>query len=131
MIQAEVRDAISELVGAIRSTDASRTYIETQSEYSTNQELAQLRLRYAQMIQDFQRKQEDGDYTQEDIDAVREIQMQVNSHPAAQAVIEAKQQLQGLLRECNQSMSRILGMDFAQIAAVNSGCGCGDGCGSC
>ncbi|AFG36374.1 YlbF family regulator [Spirochaeta africana] len=130
MLSIEIREQAAGVAEAIQAAPESQRYIEAQSEYSGDPELIDLRNRYTDLIQDFQRKQTDGSYTQQDIDAVREVQMQVNGHRITQAVIGAQTELQDLLQACNQKMTAVLGMNFAQIArsASASSCGCGGSC---
>lgn len=128
MLDIQTQEAVKDFVEAVQSSNESQRYIAAQTEYSANPQLIELRGRYTDLIQGFQRKQADGSYTQQDIDDVREVQMQVNGHPAAQEVLTTQAGLQEFLQACNQQLSTVLGMNFAQIARSTASCGCGGSC---
>lgn len=128
MIDAQIQDALQQFVGDLRETDAMQEFINAQTDYANNPDLKSLRDSYTEMVQDFHRKQSDGTHSQQDIDDIRAIQMELQDHPVTQKVYMSQENLQGLLRGCNQRISTRLGLDFAQIAGSAGGCG-GGSCG--
>lgn len=126
MLDIQIRDAVSDFVQTIQNAPEIQRYVHAQTEYSSNDELKQLRAQYSELMLGFQRKQAAGTYTQEDIDEVRELQMKVNGHRVTQDVMIAQEDMQEILRACNEQISTVLGMNFAKIAGMD--CGCGGSC---
>ena len=79
---------------------------------------------YNTQVQSFQKQQTEGTLTQADVDGLRELQSRINSHPAAQRFIAAREEIAALVHDCNQEMSTVLGFDFAAVAGPRGGCSC-------
>ncbi|THB67977.1 MAG: YlbF family regulator [Spirochaetaceae bacterium] len=123
-----IQDATEAYIKGLKGTSQYEEYLVAQSHYSSNQELVDLRTQYADLVEQIQRKQAAEEEFHEDVDKVREIQRQVGQHPVTLEVIRSQKILQSLLRDCNQQMTSVLGIDFAGIAAPRHECG---GCGGC
>jgi cell fate (sporulation/competence/biofilm development) regulator YlbF (YheA/YmcA/DUF963 family) len=57
-----------------------------------------------------------GNLTQQDIDSLRSLQEQVNGHPVMVNYFTKQQEAVNFLREINQEINELLGLDFAQLA---------------
>lgn len=60
--------------------------------------------------------QANGNLTQQDVDALRSLQEQVYGHPVMVNYFTKQQEAVAFLREINQEINELLGMDFAQLA---------------
>ena len=87
-------------------------------------EFVRLSESYNGLAQQLQQKQSDGSLTQEQINELRELQAQINSHSAAQRFIAAREQNAALVHDCNHEISSILGFDFGAVAGPRGGCSC-------
>lgn len=89
-----------------------------------DEEFATLRRSYGETVEQFRQKQSDGTLEQTDIERLRELQNEVNSHPIAQRFIAARDEIAALVQECNQEISHVLGFDFGSVAGPRGGCSC-------
>lgn len=87
-------------------------------------DFAKLRNVYSETTEQFRQKQSDGTLDQQDIERVRALQNEVNSHPVAQRFIAARDEIAVLAQECNQEISSVLGFDFGSVAGPRGGCSC-------
>lgn len=68
------------------------------------------------------RGQTEGALTKESIDRYRAARERATSHPTIIAFAQAKQDATASLPEVNETISELLGWDFAQMAAPAGGC---------
>lgn len=76
-------------------------------------------------LQDRQRRlllkqQNDGDITQEEIDDLRCLQREAQTHPLISAYFQAQQMAQSYLPDVNYEISQILGFDFGALSGAGS-----------
>ena len=81
-----------------------------------------LRTTYSERLPKLQRKQADGSLAQEDINAMRSLQEQINGHPVTVEMLRTQKQATKVLQESNSTISEILGFDFSATAASPAGC---------
>lgn len=60
--------------------------------------------------------QASGKLTQEDLSTLRSLQQQVSANPTLVQFFTSQQAAVNFLREINQEISELLGLDFAQLA---------------
>ena len=66
------------------------------------------------------RKQSSNNVTQKDIDELRAVQAQVQANDTIQAYATSQQLAVAYLRDLNQEISQLLGVDFAGLAKQNT-----------
>ena len=76
-------------------------------------------------LQDRQRRlllkqQNGGDITQEEIDALRRLQREAQTHPLISAYFQAHQIAQSYLPDVNYEISQLLGFDFGALSGAGS-----------
>lgn len=77
-------------------------------------------------LQDQQRRlllkqQNGGDISQEEIDALRRLQREAQTHPLISAYFRAQQIAQSYLPDVNYEISQILGFDFGALSGAGAG----------
>ena len=71
---------------------------------------------------EIRQKQERGQVTQADIDVLRAIQQQAQSNETIMQYATMQQNAVNFLREINQEISELLGVDFARLAKQSTCC---------
>ncbi|MDZ7795286.1 MAG: YlbF family regulator [Spirochaetia bacterium] len=122
MISRELQNTADTLVTALEKNESISAYQAAKRRSEENEELKQLRATYSELLPELQQKQADGTLTQEDIGSLRSLQEQINQHPASVELLRTLQEATPILKECNSTISRILGFDFSAHAAPPSGC---------
>lgn len=69
---------------------------------------------------DLRRRQ--GDVTEEDIDRLRRLRREVEANPTITAYVESQDAATAYLREVNQDLSQLLGLDFSALAKRGGCC---------
>ena len=122
MISRELQNTADAFVTALEKNESISAYRAAKGQSEENEELQQLRLTYSELLPELQQKQADGTLTQEDIKNLRSLQEQINQHPTSVELLRTLQESTPILKECNSTISRILGFDFSENAAPPSGC---------
>ncbi len=130
-MEKEVQEAAERLGDCIRQDSAHLSFLEAHSVYGSDQELKELRAQYGELATIIREKQAAGEHFQEEIQAVQEIQQKIGQHPSTQAVLDAQKCLQDLFICCNEKMTEVLGINFADLAAAQQDCGDCGGCSGC
>lgn len=68
------------------------------------------------------RKQADGSVTEAELGELATVQAQVKANATITAYAQAQQEAVNFLREINQEISPLLGVDFASLARQTSCC---------
>jgi cell fate (sporulation/competence/biofilm development) regulator YlbF (YheA/YmcA/DUF963 family) len=71
---------------------------------------------------EIRQKQQRGQVTQEDIDVLRAMQQQAQSNETIMQYANTQQNAVNFLREINQEISRLLGVDFAALSRQTGCC---------
>ena len=71
---------------------------------------------------EIRQKQQRGQVTQEDIDVLRALQTQAQSSDTLMQYANTQQEAVSFLREINQEISQLLGMDFAALSRKTGCC---------
>ena len=79
--------------------------------------LAEIRERQQRLLL---KRQNGGDITQEEIDALRRLQREVQTHPLISAYFRAQQIAQAFLPEVNLEISELLGFDFGALSGAGA-----------
>ena len=122
MIDNQLKLAAEEFVRNLSSSQAVKEFKSAQTEYQNNPDVKKMREEYVSVAQNFQQKQSNGTLTQEDINVIRQLQTNLNKHPAIIRYAQAQQMMVMMLQDCNSAISEMLGFDFAATAAPTSSC---------
>ena len=71
---------------------------------------------------EIRQKQQRGQVTQEDIDVLRALQTQVQTSETLMQYAKTQQETVNFLREINQEISQLLGVDFAALSRKTGCC---------
>lgn len=67
------------------------------------------------------KQQNGGNITQEEIDALRQLQGEAQRNPVIMGYVQAQQQAQALVSQVNMEISQLLGFDFGGLAGARGG----------
>jgi len=115
-------EAVEEFVRNLSSSQAVKEFQSAQTEYQNNPDVKKMQEEYVSVAQNFQQKQTNGTLTQEDINVIRQLQANLNRHPAIIRYAQTQQMMVMMLQDCNSAISEMLGFDFAATAAPTSSC---------
>jgi cell fate (sporulation/competence/biofilm development) regulator YlbF (YheA/YmcA/DUF963 family) len=82
----------------------------------------ELLLRLGQLQSEIRASQARGPVTQADVERLRNLQREVQFNPTIRNYAEIQQAAVVYLREINQEISQLLGIDFAALARPMRGC---------
>lgn len=115
-----LNDVMQEAAGAlIENLLASETFIHWQQAHiclNEDRHARALLERLSQAQARLREKQTNGGVTQADVDALRAIQQQVQSNKVIMDYAHTQQEAISFLREINQEISQLLGINFASFA---------------
>lgn len=122
MMEAKLQEAAERFIETLQTNETVARFQQAWGVFENDTELHALRSEYTQLVEAFQRKQVEGTLAQEDINRLRELQQKVNTHPSTTALLEAQNEVQAVLDDCNAALSNTLGFDFAATAAPAAAC---------
>lgn len=123
MINENLKNKISHFVNSLKNYDSYTEYEKWLAANSDDDELNKMRAEFGKLRKHFIENQNNGNVTQEEINRLRELQSELNSHPIVKNLINSQNDLIPILQLCNQRISAEIGLDFAQNAAPSSCCG--------
>jgi len=117
-----VTERVRELVEALRAAPAIEQFRAAEARFRADTELgliqAGLRLSHERLQKAQREKRHDPRLFQE----VRDAQARLQRHPLVIEFVEARQAAQDLLRETNQEMAEVLGVDIGGSVGRAGGC---------
>jgi cell fate (sporulation/competence/biofilm development) regulator YlbF (YheA/YmcA/DUF963 family) len=109
-------------ITALESNDSFRAFRTATRDFEESGDLQILRERHSEYMTDLQQRQSDGSLTQDDISRLRAIQEELSGHPLTREFLRCREEITGILADCNQTISEILGFDYSATAAPASVC---------
>jgi|GEM_PF-901028 cell fate (sporulation/competence/biofilm development) regulator YlbF (YheA/YmcA/DUF963 family) len=106
-----------EFICALESTPVVRHYAEAAQRFETDPEVQA----FMEMLQHFEKMQQNGEVPDEQLQRLREAQTRIQSHPAVVEFLDARDAAAGFLQQTNQVISQILGLDFGRTAGPAAG----------
>lgn len=117
-----VTERVRELVEALREAPAIELFRAAELRFRNDEELGQmqagLRLKYQQLQRAESEKRHDPRLFQE----VRDMQARLQRHPLVVEFVTARQAAQDLLRQTNEAMTAVLGVDVGASVGRAGGC---------
>lgn len=123
MLNEQLKNKINSFVQSLKKRDSYIEYEKWMTANNNDEKLNSLRKEFGKLRKHFIENQNNGNVTQEEINRLRELQSELNSHPIVTKLINSQNDLIPMLQLCNQRISEEIGLDFAQNAAPSSCCG--------
>jgi cell fate (sporulation/competence/biofilm development) regulator YlbF (YheA/YmcA/DUF963 family) len=112
----ELEQATDNLIQNLLASEAFFTYQQSLATMNSDSQARTLLERLSAHQAELRRKQSVNSVTQSDVEELRAVQMQVQANPAIMAYAQSQQDAVNFLREVNQEISQLLGVDFAALA---------------
>jgi cell fate (sporulation/competence/biofilm development) regulator YlbF (YheA/YmcA/DUF963 family) len=116
----ELYQATESLIQNLLAAEPFQAYQQSQTAMNTNSQAHTLLERLSTLQTGLRRKQSSGGVTQTDIDELRAVQTQIQAHDVIMEYARSQQDAVAFLREINQEISQLLGVDFAALAKKSS-----------
>lgn len=121
MLDATLEAAARKFALKLRSSAPIATYWRAKARLEADKQAQNLLAELRQRQQALTLKQQNGNgITQEEIDALRRLQGEVQRNPVIMAYVQAQQQAQAFLPQVNLEISQLLGFDFGALAGARS-----------
>ena len=112
----ELHQATDSLIENLLASESFLAYQRSATNLNANPQARFLLERLSTLQTELRRKQGNNSLTQLEIDELRTVQAQVQSHTVILAYAQSQQEAVSFLREINQEISQLLGVDFAALA---------------
>ncbi|MCC5934529.1 MAG: YlbF family regulator [Candidatus Cyclonatronum sp.] len=119
-----VQKSLETFADALLASEQSAAFVNARSAFESDATAMDLMTRLNTLSFELSRKQHAGTIEQHEIEQYKGIQQEFINNPVVAELEQRERMLVELLRECNQEISGILGLDFAKDATPSS-CGCG------
>lgn len=116
----ELQQATESLIENLLDSEAFLVYQQSQSRFNSDSDARGLLDLMSTLQAALRHKQSANNVTQSDIDELRAIQEKVQANEAIMAYAQSQQNAVAFLREINQEISQLLGVDFAALAKQNT-----------
>ena len=113
-------EATQSLTQNLLASEPFLAYQHSQARLEADQQARSLLERLSTLQSNLRRKQVNGGVTQAEIDELRSVQAQVQTNAAIMAYARSQQDAINFLREINQEISQLLGVDFASLARATT-----------
>lgn len=118
-LPSNVETAAKTLVESLLQTPTMVDAQQAKRSMEEDAETQSLLKRYATAQSDLRSRQTSGSITQQDINFLRELQLQVQTNPKVTAFVEAQRFARFLLDETSSELSEALGIDFTAMSATS------------
>ena len=116
----ELFQATDSLIQNLLASEPFLIYQQSQAKMNTDPQAHGLLEHLSSIQTEFRRKQNANSVIQSDIDKLRAVQAQVQTNDVIMAYAQSQQDAINFLREINQEISQLLGVDFAALAKQNT-----------
>lgn len=118
----ELYQATESLIENLLASESFLAYQRSATDLNANPQARFLLERLSTLQAELRRKQSNNSLAQVDIDDLRTVQAQVQENVTILAYAQAQQEAITFLREVNQGISQLLGVDFAALAKQKTCC---------
>ena len=119
-IPAALQAAADSLGKSLRQAEPVAGYHQAEARLTTDTQASALLRDLMDVQADLRRRQ--GDVTEADIDRLRRLRQEVQANPTITAYVESQDAAAAYLREVNQDLSQLLGLDFSALAKRGGCC---------
>ena len=116
----ELAQATDSLIQNLLASEPFLVYQQSQAKLNSDSQANGLLERLSTLQAGLRLKQSSNSVIQSDVDQLRAVQAQVQANDAITAYALSQQDAVTFLREINQEISQLLGVDFAALAKQNS-----------
>lgn len=116
----ELEQTTENLIQNLLASEAFLMYQKCQTTMNSDSEARGLLELFNTLQTGLRHKQNANNVTQTDVEELRAIQEKVWANEAIMAYAQSQQEAVNFLREINQEISQLLGMDFAALAKQNT-----------
>ncbi len=116
ILSSSLQEATDALIGNILASGTFVRYRQTQAWLNEDQQAHALLEQLSQTQADLRKKQSNGGVTQAEIDYLRTLQEQVQNNKVIMTYAQSQQEAVNFLREVNDEISQLLGVNFATFA---------------
>ena len=121
-ISTTLLEATSNLAENLTQSDAFLRFKAAEGKMNANQEALRLLAEFSELQQKIRTQQYSGANAESDIKRLRALQSAIGTNETIQDYELTKELAVAFLREVNQEISQLLGIDFASLARRSSGC---------
>ena len=118
----QLKDAITTVGAAVKGLPELHAYREATSRMEADADTMNLIGHLQRLQAELRVKQANGALSRDDIARLRHLQQSVQAQPAFVALMAAQRAAQACLPPINDEIGRLLGIDFAALAAPASCC---------
>ena len=121
-IPTRVLEATSVLAQNLLKSESLIQYQEAERKLQADKTAMQLLTDISGLQQQIRSQQHNGSLSESDINRLRELQLSISTNDAIMKYNLAKQMAESLLKEVNQEISQLMGIDFASLTRRSGGC---------
>lgn len=114
--------ATQSLADNLASSEPFVHYFQARQAFEADSDAQSLLKDLSSIQREIRQKQQRGQVTQEDIDVLRAMQQQAQSNETMMQYANTQQNAVNFLREINQEISQLLGVDFAALSRQTGCC---------
>lgn len=115
-------EATSTLAENLARSEPFLRFKAAEERLKADREAVQLLNNLSELQQKIRREQYSGGVSESDLKQLRELQNAVSANETIRDYVLAQESAIAFLREVNQEISQLLGIDFASLARRSSGC---------
>ena len=112
----DLYEATDSLIQNLLASEPFLAYHQSKERLESDTQARGLLERLSALQSGLRRKQSNGGVTKAEIDELRAFQLQVQANATIMAYAQSQQEAVNYLREINQEISQLLGIDFASLA---------------
>lgn len=116
----ELYQTADSLIQNLLASEPFLVYQQSQAQMNSDSQARTLMKKLSTLQTELRRKQSSNSVTQSDIDELRTVQAQVQANATITAYAQSEQDAVNFLREINQEISQLLGVDFVALVKQNS-----------
>ena len=116
ILSLSLQEATDALIGNILASDTFVRYRQIQIWMNEDHKAHALLEQLSKNQANLRKKQSNGGVTQNEIDSLRTLQEQVQNNKVIMTYTQSQQEAVNFLREVNNEISQLLGIDFASFA---------------
>jgi cell fate (sporulation/competence/biofilm development) regulator YlbF (YheA/YmcA/DUF963 family) len=116
----ELYEATDGLIQNLLASEPFLAYHQSQVRLDSDPQARALLERLSALQSGLRRKQTNGGVTQAEIEELRAVQDQVQANATILAYAQSQQEAVNFLREINQEISQLLGVNFASLARATT-----------
>jgi len=115
ILTSNLNEATQSLIENILASEPFLRYHRAQIQLNTTPEAMELLRRLSQLQAEIRKKQSNGGVTQEDIQLLRQVQLEVQRNGIIMDYARAQEEAVNFLRFVNNEISQLLGVNFATL----------------